>query len=202
MIDEKPILFSGEMIRAILEGRKTQTRRVVNPQPEFAESMANPEDLIFKWNSKFWVKKSVVINRCPYGSIGDQLWVRETWHTEKRFDRIPPISLPRDAKILYRTTFKSEIDDAEFGKSRPSIFMPRWASRIDLRITGLRLERLQEITTQDIFSEGCKITQRDGGYRDWIALWDSINGKMRKNGVDISWAANPWVWVIEFERIP
>lgn len=214
----RPILFSGPMVRALLEGRKTQTRRAVKPQPQghhwmrvpgyqfhvklltgadscwarFAHSIPqNPE-----WD---WDKDA----RCPYGKPGDLLWVRETW---------APATNGRGA--LFRADAESLI------RWRPSIHMPRWASRLTLRITDVRVQRLQDMEGQapylgesDALAEGVnRISHGDGNYyfsafrdephpKNWgdptdafREMWESINGPG-------SWDENPWVWALSFDVI-
>lgn len=174
---ERPILFSGEMVRAILEGRKTMTRRVIKP---FVP----------------------IIDFCPYGKTSDRLWVRETFaHVSSwsHYNRLAP-----NSKWLYRA-------DKEWPVSRwkPSIFMPRLASRITLEITGVRVEQVRDISENDASAEGLQDWYPDpqkpnpypngGPYTNiqrFAALWDSIN---KKRGY--GWDSNPWVWVIEFKRI-
>ena len=178
---EKPILFSGDMVRAILEGRKTQTRRVIKNK-EFQdwvnmkfsdEFIKNPENL--------WHKLG------PYGQPGDRLWVRETWCLSGK----PGIA-------LYRADQQCEV-----AQWKPSIHMPRWASRISLEIVNIRGERLQEITADECIREGIlrsdlPTVEERADYDKWqfSQLWDSIN-LVRGFG----WAANPWIWVIEFKPI-
>jgi hypothetical protein len=199
---ERPILFSAPMVRALLDGRKTMTRRVVKPQPPFdcsyAINGARTHALCYQTSKTLknavWVpptpKSTDHRLPCPYGQPGDRLWVRETFALE-------PKSYAGD-KVIYRADEKPTS-----GAWKPSIFMPRWASRITLEITGVRVERLQDITTADIDAEGVDNghTNRMMGKRHeamqsmaWEALWKSINGAE-------SWQANPWVWVIEFRRI-
>lgn len=197
---EKPILFSAPMVRAILDGRKTMTRRVVKPQPEYFKQYPH-----WRWkpSSKFG---PFAIDHGDNPSIfgkyipGDVLWVRETWH--------PSARLGTEYEIEYRADeARRTVDagwegptpqiDAAIGKGwRPSIFMPRWASRITLEITEVRVERLQEITEADARSEGADIIGPDGDhwdcYRDaFTYLWGKINGEG-------SWESNPWVWALSF----
>ena len=197
-IRERPILFSGPMVRAILEGRKTQTRRVVKPDPEYILDGENfPDgsvDCGYVW--KF--------PKCPYGTPGDLLWVRETWCTSPAYYKWKPSDLPVGFPIWYR----AEADDDE-SRWRPSIFMPRWASRITLEIVDVRVERLKDISEKDSRAEGIFETPRDPGFESWSthgmrdyyatprrafkALWDSINAKR-----GYGWDTNHWVWVVEF----
>ena len=190
---ERPIIFNGEMVRAILEGRKTQTRRVVKP-------------LTYK-------KQEWRLN-CPYGAPGDQLWVRETWaYCYKcagkgiggQFDMLTPkgVVYKEDRRCVgfaFETChfINPKTRETEW-KWRPSIHMPRWASRLQLEVTEVRVERVQEITAEDCLREGIVPTPGDSFaqvkllFRD---LWDSINAKR-----GYSWEANPWVWAVSFRRI-
>lgn len=162
---ERPILFSAPMVQAILAGSKTQTRRVVK-----SPGMESP---------------------CPYGEIGDFLWVRETWGV-------------RDGMIVYRANDEDmPLDKGE--KWKPSIHMWRNASRITLEITNVRIERLQEISESDARAEGVSKYEGECPLRNkrlnkyqlqFAALWDSINAKR-----GLGWDVNPFVWVIEFKRI-
>ena len=205
---EKPILFSGEMVRAILDGRKTQTRRVIKPQPErvgegwmyagqyFADD-AQMQDYLFH---------EVYGNgKCPYGGVygdgtGDLLWVRETFAHKDEW-----------TKPAYRADWKTPDKAIETmgAKWRPSIHMPRWASRLTLRVVDVRVERVQEISEEDARAEGVNLAtwelhhRRDDSISLSIAaieefkqLWDSINAKRGH-----SWDSNPWVWVVEFKMV-
>ncbi|WP_186083797.1 hypothetical protein [Burkholderia gladioli] len=180
---KRPILFSAPMVRAILDGRKTQTRRVAK---EFA-GRDNLDAILRRFPNQ---------QGCPHGEPGDRLWVRETWGQYQL--------APED--IVYRAD-----EDFPCGSPkrwRPSIHMPRWASRITLEITGVRVERLQDISEADAIAEGIEHTS-DGFSVDegrhfhaarardsFASLWDGLN-EARGHG----WEANPWVWVIEFRRI-
>jgi hypothetical protein len=172
---DSPILMSGPMAKAILEDRKTMTRRVVKPQPaSWVQELSN------------WYQDGMP--ECPYGIPGDRLWVRETFSARRTING----KIHNDMPVIYRAD--GGLADASCGW-RPSIFMPRWASRITLEITDVRVERLQEITEEDCISEGLKLLQ--GGIRsEFAVLWDSINGKT------YPWASNPWVFVIAFRRLP
>lgn len=187
---ERPILFSAEMVNAIMSGRKTQTRRIVKPEPD---SILNGEPY---WNIGGLRLRETANNplHCKYGSIGDRLWVRETfWHN----DEIPGID-----GCCYRADGEMPNHMIDGGtKWKPSIFMPRWASRILLEITDIRVERLQDISESDAKAEGCRCNKDTcaetgyGNYRDsYRALWESINGKG-------SWDTNPFVFAISFKRI-
>lgn len=210
MTKERPVLFKDAMVRAILNGTKTQTRRIVKPQPETRPGMMCTR-LIFKDRKGLPLLDEALeapeplLRRalCPYGQPGERLWVREAWAAPHAFDHLPPSLIPSDANFHYAA------DDSLGGLlGRPSIHMPRWASRITLEITGVRVERLQDISEADAMAEGI---ERDAITDDWSsygqfvgaaptpkgsyrALWESINGPG-------SWDANPWVWVIEFKRV-
>lgn len=181
---ERPILFKGEMVRAILEGRKTQTRRLIKPQPDHMDDKR-------RWLSVFSDLEH------KYGVIGDRLWVKETWIYETEQGC-------RTGGIIYRATERPEQDGDFKLKWKPSLFMSRAASRINLEIIGLRIEPLNEISESDAQAEGWKKRTDLPQYHsahfdaalDWYQdLWNEINGPR-------SWEKNPWVWVIEFRRLP
>ena len=202
-IKERPILFSATMVRAILEGRKMVTRREVKKKAALDCLAAgfDPEFLALPGNSDL----------CPYGQPGDRLWVRETFidlrgtGVEHRPDPDGPLQ-----RFAYAADYRpgSHSDDArkDFGlKHKPSIHMPRAASRILLEVTNVRVERLQAISRSDIRAEGLECPPElasddvSPNYRDWYPaawreLWESINGAG-------AWDANPWVWVVEFKRV-
>ena len=204
---ERPILFSGEMVRAILEGRKTMTRRVVVPQQESWFVLDINADPIRFWKpapaSKFIV--------APY-QRRMKLWVRETWAVCEQLDTHSPSSFQgfdiwfqADGGFQRHEPPELPSPDGECGKWRPSIFMPRWASRITLEVMDVRVERLQGISEEDCCHEmGCPVTWPGPGpepyKRDlrgcFKILWDSINAKR-----GYSWEVNPFVWVITFRRI-
>lgn len=177
---EKPILFSTEMVRAILEGRKSQTRRVIKPQPD-GEIKANiPYEFYGTKTERIFTDTKAYLAPC---SVGDILWVRETW--------------AKDDTYYYKADGSC---GSRCGKWKPSIHMPKEAARIWLEVTDVRVERLQEITEEDARAEGALPTREERGYNccrdEFITLWDSINSKR-----GYGWDTNPWVWVIEFERI-
>lgn len=198
---ERPILFSAPMIRALLDGRKTMTRRVVKPQPD---EMFNPSSQV--------ALESWTIG-CPYGRPGDRLWVRETWFPcpVGKFCPNPtpiPKSLPEGWTVLFAADGDSVSSPLRW---KPSIFMPRWASRITLELTSVRVERVQDISEDDAKAEGVieqfrtVVLRPDGGpdyhipnsYRGGFAnLWDSLNAKR-----GFRWETNPWVWAISFKVI-
>lgn len=179
---DRPILFSGPMVRAILEGRKTQTRRLISTKPRGHLGGVNlfdgtwTDDYVLDPGNVEWRQQIVRY------AVGDRLWVRETWSER----------LEGEAAI-YRA-------DAELPIVwRPSIFMPRWASRLTLTVTDVRVQRLQEISRDDVIAEG--ITEREGepiaavvaGWHEpYAALWDSLNAKRAP------WASNPWVVAVTF----
>lgn len=172
---ERPILFSGPMVRAILAGKKTQTRRVVKDLRWY-----EPPVKVAHIGNKVGTPEAL----CPYGQPGDRLWVKETWSTtEQAGDHVA------DAHVVYRAT-DPDWETMDGWKWRPSIYMPRWASRITLEIVSVRIERLKEISESDSIAEGCP----SGCFSE---LWQSINGDTPGK----RWADNPWVWVIEFRRI-
>ena len=228
-IKERPILFSAPMVRAILEGRKTVTRRAVR-------AGFNPEDLEGSLSASECRKLYRELPQyfgasyfCPYGQPGDRLWVRETfallgnedgccidWQDnlvkghERGAARIYRASCPPGDyglnQIPAKAEWKPDTEAMEYdGAWRPSIHMPRWASRILLEITDVRVERLQDITYEQAAAEGV----HRGPLREWCAsdeggachkypvpafrdLWQSVGG---------NWDANPWVWVVEFKRV-
>ena len=188
---ERPILFSAPMVRATLEGRKTQTRRVIKPQPEMVEDRRTTA---WEGDPATLLRLLKANNRgCPYGKPGDRLWVRETCKL-KSYGK--PISEGWGGTIVeYKDENKKEVLNkyatGTNDKWRPSIHMPRWASRITLEVTGIRVERLRDITLQDVLAEGCMLSTSKDEPLDYQNLWESINGPEL-------WASNPWVWVVEF----
>lgn len=221
-MNEKPILMSGPMVKAILEGRKTQTRRVIKPQlPEYGYESVVPDLPVFFWKGHRFIAPYQLVAHCPYGQPGDSLWVRETWTALFENDNgmilwwhdTPKEQRTKDRlidSITYRADYKPEPDDE--WPFVPSIFMPRWASRLTLQVTGVRVERVQDISVDDIQAEGvypglqaaCEnwkaASIKNDNYQyiqDFKWLWDSINGKRP----GCSWDDNPWVWVVEFRKI-
>nr|WP_322112541.1 hypothetical protein [Enterobacter kobei] len=215
---ERGMIFNGAMVRAILDGRKMQTRRPVNPQPELTSGSG------FSW--KGWVYGSGSSDRetnknfahvaCPFGKPGDRIWVRET------FSVVPDHDEPAGCSaVLYAAD-----GEGPYRKWTPSIHMPRWASRILLEITGVRVERLQNISDADCIAEGIIPVpkDRDDDHQFWRdyhlsgdgtfcvhspresfeSLWKSVRGKSFEQEEDTgpgSWHANPWVWAIKFKRV-
>lgn len=224
---DRPILFSGPMVRALLDGRKTQTRRVVKGVAG-ADAIEPHEE--FPGEFAVWMngeqQHSLV---CPYGCPGDRLWVKETWRAQEAFDHMSPTEIGQAfadeygepwCPIRYVADGKCEgsveqWQESPLGKTRVSIHMPRWASRLTLEITEVRVERLQDISEADALAEGIIEYEADqdedgdpaeyawdeergrgevfprasAAYAD---LWDHINGPG-------AWDANPWVWAVSFE---
>ena len=182
---EHPILFSGEMVRAILEGRKTQTRRVIKPQPDrIRESPFVPSGLETIHGYPL---------RCPYGIPGDPLWVRESWkpiHHKTRMEETYVRYRADDGLKSIKHTMKMDVPT----KWRPSIHMPRWASRITLEVVEIHAQQLHNISVLDARAEGIAPQHGRREVEDYIVLWNSINAKR-----GLGWDTNPWVWVIEFK---
>lgn len=222
-VKERPIIFSGEMVKAILDGKKTMTRRVVKTQPDFNARYDGVDDD----TNHFWevldaqgepTEKYIPILKCPYGKVGDRLWVRETWQ------EIGP-----DCLLTYKATYPSDLyakrpelenvpplaslkDRGYLWKS--PMFMPRWASRILLEITDIRIERLQDISEQDCEKEGFRFYplsricfkpssakhlsgHGSNNYKSIFGeYWDTLNAKK-----GYPWSSNPWVWVVEFKVV-
>jgi len=231
-MSDKPILFNADMVKALLDGRKTQTRRIIKDHKiirisnrrEFA--IAGPHQLSMKETPGiFYVvleDSSLVGLPCSHGQPGDLLWVRETTIDVESHGYAGPIYVASDAGVAalsFGLGFEDDYTEAEPYdiKQRPSIFMYRWMSRLTLKITDIRIERVQDITDEDAEKEG--IFNADGlhlyncgntvfhadqechcgenyPYEEFHKLWDSIN---KKRGY--GWDVNPWVWVIEFKVI-
>lgn len=216
-MNELPILFSAPMVRAILEGRKTQTRRIVKPQ-HFRED--HGEDASGQCISAGWYPD---LRLCPFGKPGDRLWVREAFRFPQSLDHLSPSEIgekalaagyPKpwcptqfEADGLRRTPqewrdFVTPPQANEAGRLRASMHMPRWASRITLEVTGVRVERVQDISGMNAVREGVSIPAhipQDGADLDWARreyrrVWEQINGPD-------SWSDNPWVWVVKFKRV-
>lgn len=196
----KPILFSTPMVQALLDGRKTQTRRIIK---------ASMFDLQL-WIANKSSNNPKIKNTCPFGKIGDLLWVRETWRPDCAIMKKPgsrKITCPAirfkvgEGRLHLGGKDKPQLDRID-GKWKPSIHMPRWASRLTLEVTDIRVERIQNISKKDAIAEGVLHCvnmfhaepnwDEDDDESMFQELWESINGKD-------SWKANPWVWVIEFK---
>ena len=225
---ERPILFSGHMVQAILEGRKTQTRRAVSEKRG-----------LLAYIQRALSFGAPVLHRCPYGKPGDRLWVRESFCFEGSLEySMHESQYPRDGRPTkpeeefggeggshgwlvpwYRATdgepniVPEGLEDSSDDRTRwkPSIHMPRWASRITLEVTEVRVQRLQDISEEDAKAEGvakpypCDHSRQSCAEigclgpthkANFCDLWDSINGKRQ----GAAWADNPWVWVVSFKR--
>ncbi|WP_425028519.1 hypothetical protein [Pantoea brenneri] len=230
---ERPIIFNADMVRAVLDGRKTQTRRIIQSPAKNMQASGQkvidyrePGD---KWygehvfsmrnHSGTWCDytKEQFLAKCPFGALGDRLWVRESFYEHGYWQGggyDPEDSyFVSDKQVLYPADgikCPSERKREDFWRSRPSIHMPRWASRITLEITGVRVERLRDISEKDAAAEGVPLAgdllpDYPGTYLTskgdfatakvaFQRLWESIYGAG-------SWQANPWVWVVEFKRV-
>ncbi|MFW2576478.1 hypothetical protein [Serratia nevei] len=214
---ERPVIFNGEMVRAILDGRKTQTRRVMKVQPSehfHPMNMSLELDYSARWYTPGVVDKDGYLQpakgqvfgvagvdegyACPFGAVGDRLWVRETW--AEAGASAPDLTLYRANYPAHVPAVYENVPAADEIIWRPSIHMPRWACRITLEITAVRVERLNDISEEDAKSEGVApsqhiITPPEALYRvGFLKLWQSIYGAE-------NWSANPWVWIIEFKQV-
>ncbi len=204
---ERPIIFSVPMVQAILAGRKTQTRRIIKPQPDpetkgYWLTVCSTED----GREGFWTPRDQAKSsdtarqtgkriKCPYGQPGDRLYVRERWrlagaHYAEKLSEYGANAFILDEHLAYAA---DEVEKDYAGTYRPSIHMPKWASRIKLEIISVGVERLNEITSQDAFAEGVEDHVR-GHRKAFSMLWENINGPN-------SWSDNPWVWVVKFKRV-
>ena len=220
---ERPILFSAPMVRALLEGRKTQTRRICKDAmvDHFGEAWPassttfDGKEWVARWPEKLQGKtvsdgyKSPQEDRirCPFGLPIDRLWVRETWGLHRHHDYTcwnrDSIAgrTAEDLLLSWQVAYAADATSV-YDHWRPSIHMPRWASRSTLEGVAVRVERLQGISEEDARAEGVEppydegtLAERYGSYEEGFErLWKSINGAE-------SWAANPWVWVVEFKRV-
>lgn len=225
---ERPIIFNTDTVQAVLDGRKTQARKPIKPQPEWD---AAREQWMFR-RGKGRYTLSDFIQHCPYGRPGDRLWVRETWRVSSESNNYANgcKKLWVEYRAGWRRGFKQQIDtfpvDSDVavkawgrhksGTWRPSIHMPRWASRITLEITDVRAGLVQDITPEDAIAEGIRLTRLtfaectvshwedyptpNIGNEDprtaFAVLWDSIYAKR-----GLGWDVNPWVWVIDFKVV-
>lgn len=224
-MNEHPILFNRAMILALHAGRKTQTRRIVNPAPIADDrfigghkiAMPKSRHTGMQTAGEVSVDASYIHECCPYGSPGDRLWVREAWRVSAKHDELAPRDLPfdRGMTIMYDAGGSRAHDETGqyvnspdypptrptwAGKGRPSIHMPRAASRTTLEVTGIRVERLQDISEADAEAEGIDFLRHVPDADETLSardlyriLWDSIN-----EARGFGWDANPWVWVVEF----
>lgn len=214
-VKKKPILFQAEMVRAILGGRKKQTRRLI--KPEHLKSSMSPLEVLDMLGPQLIAQASVY---CPYGQPGDRLWVKEEHYQQGAWFKNGLTKrgwqkwrFEGEGNAPHRIAFDRPevlaIKPAYGWYKRNSLFMPRWASRITLEVTKVRVERLQDISEADAQAEGCEMEEQfpkeqphssgigmvgwDSAIEWYSDLWESINGKG-------SWALNPWVWVVEFKR--
>lgn len=212
---ERPIIFNADMVRAVLDGRKTQTRRIITPQPKLTERSG------FEWKGYLFgagsddreTNRNFAHVKCPFGAVGDRLWVRETFRVHSRATDVATLVYKASeqqswTQQTHRVPIEKCNKPAVVDTWTPSIHMPRWASRITLEITGVRVERMYDISEADARAEG--VEQLRGGFwrhyqpgwtqhqlsarGSFVTLWKSIYGEE-------SWQANPWVWVIEFKRV-
>lgn len=213
-MSERPILFTGPMVRALLDGRKIQTRRAVKPRGRCSLFDVEPD------GSPVWTDSYILdpgnaewrMRDNPYGVPGDRLWVREAWRTGFAWDGDPPSKIAPHSSVSYEAD-----GNGMTGRRRSFLYMPRWASRLTLIVEEVRLQRLQQISEADALAEGIieyEADREEGGdpaeyawdeergrgeifwgARDaYESLWNHINGPG-------SWAANPWVWVVSFEVV-
>ena len=206
----RPILFSAPMVRALLAGTKTQTRRVVKVQPHASHNPQHAEPRSAGWvwmahDDRPTYSFATGDFRCPYGQPGDQLWVRETWahHVQAQ-----SAERDEDGPFVYAADGPQALQARLASKWTPGIHMFRWASRITLEITAVRVERLQDISEADAQAEGIEYSERFGGYcigeaqhfnshdprESYWSLWETINGPG-------SVESNPWVWCLSFKRV-
>ena len=221
-IRERPILFSGPMVRAILDGRKTQTRRVIVPQP-----VDDGRDVVIWWRGgKAWDGRLFQNVTPPYARVRNHLveleraWVRENWLPDPPLNGWPgdlewdgsgrPIrGVPQQYRSPKHCIYAATWNGPDL-RWRPSIHMPRWASRLTLEITDVRVERVQSITDDDAWDEGCAdfvgepidagerwILPREAPRDEYRRLWDKLNAKR-----GYGWDANPWVWALTFMVVP
>lgn len=198
---ERPILFKKPMVRAILDWRKTQTRRVMKPQPAMADGSFTDWERIEQVGRLFHVfanrpHKAVFTVKCPYGQIGDRLWVRETWREKSRTSAQTLVHYLADDAERWMSGRVLPFDFARQQRIRPSIFMPRWASRITLEITCVRVERVCDISGYDAIREGSSYHDTTSSLSEFRYLWDVINAKR-----GYGWDSNPFVWVIDFKQV-
>ncbi len=215
-VSEKPILFSAPMVLAILDGRKTVTRRLVKPSKRGRVDLTDGGHPVYVSGAPDDGGEPIP---CPYGAAGDRLWVRETWaafttptHECGECDLIdgPPSEMRSTAQwvpnedLVFRADGKSNPS-----RWRPGIHMPRWASRITLDVTDVRVERLQDITEEDARAEGVTLGELQPAtingapgkvaiydpVKAFAVLWDQVNGERAP------WSSNPYVWVVEFRRL-
>lgn len=201
---ERSIIFTGESVRAILEGRKTQTRRVVkNTLNGYFQPMT---DGTWEWSPDGGFDHDIAKVVCPFGIPGDRLWVRETWkpinHKQRAIETYIRFAAD-DGLLSVKHSLTMEVPT----RWRSPIFMPRWASRITLEITAVRVQRVQDISEEDAIAEGISLTGENAEWRGtrisvgshvgrYAILWDSINAKR-----GYPWVSNPWTWALTFKLV-
>ena len=196
---DRPILFSAPMVRALLDGRKTQTRRMIKARGDCCLFDGSWSDCyVLDPGNAEWRARSIRF------AVGDRLWVKETWRAHRAYDQYRPGLIGTESRIWYEADGRDNCD--QHGKGRPSIFMPRWASRLTLVVTDVRVERLRTISEEDAQAEGVdRLVMDDSGafyagfpegtYRCGFAgIWTHINGAE-------AWEANPWVVAVSFDVI-
>ncbi|ADU71514.1 hypothetical protein [Pantoea sp. At-9b] len=225
---ERGMIFNADMVRAVLNGSKTQTRRIMKVQPEsnqFGLSRVRASTKRSDIGKYYWSESNATGHHirsemfsCPFGAVGDRLWVRETWwqagYGYARYPDDDEYAWTGSRRILFAADgnppnepnpdYPKGLGGGKFSaaspnrlwRKRPSLHMPRWASRITLEITGVRVERLQSMSGEDARSEGFAYEDSHllGDIDEFSRVWTSIYGEE-------SWQANPWVWVIEFKRV-
>lgn len=198
-MSNRPIIFSAPMVRAILDGRKTVTRRILKPQPNMG-----PNGMMVCLGGDAWAESDGILSGLwKLQEPGDRLWVREAWRSTAIYDVLSPSEMNGKEPIRYECdetwqTWGWKLAD-KHGRLRPSIHMPRWASRITLDVTEVRVQRLQDISEEDAEAEGARGSAsgpwgREGLIEDYSDIWEAIHGPG-------SWDANPWVAAITFKRI-
>ncbi len=195
------------MVLALLSGAKTQTRRALKLQPDSKPTLFFDEAAKLRAGESFKGRTLAVWGgesefdyfdcHCPYGGPGDELFVKETWRTGRQWDALKPSELPFANEFMVSPFIAYDADGPSkelHGKTRPSIFMPKWASRITLEIESVRVERLCDISEEDAKAEGVGEFFYPTYSAGYMELWEKINGPR-------SWAKNPWVWVLNFRKV-
>lgn len=203
---DRPIIMGADSVRAILEGRKSQTRRVVKPQPD---SGVRYNQIVLAGYAG-WTDGHGYPLRCPYGVVGDRLWVKESYMLRSRYDFDKPSQVPeagRDRDEIWCVADRSRDKNGEYiappkstwGVTRNALFMPRWAARLLLELTGVRVEKLQAITHRDALAEGVSydVSKPNGSpLARFERHWQILNAKR-----GYPWQSNPYVFVLEFRRL-
>ncbi len=202
-VKSRPILYSAQMVRAYFQGIKCQTRRPrglekINQNPkEFNLIVADPQNNIFQFHDTY--NGDLIKIKCPYGCVGDELWGKETWAVDAVWDDKKPSEITGVVKVWYA----ADGNKSNFvGRTRSSMFMPKWASRIHQEITGLKCQRLQDMTEADAIAEGMTgrfYQEATGGLLSCAKdvyhwYWDKLNGDR------YPWSSNPWVFVLQYPR--